>query len=195
MKKKLAVLCIGLVVLASAVLGTGIYVNQIRDHRDRLEQAELNSRPVLPEPEETGVPQTSVPEPVQTEATSPPQVLFFTPEEEELLLQLGMAERGETLCPECIALVMRTVLNRVESERFPSTVRTVIFAENQFTPVAEGTFYLSEPNEVCREALQMIREGWDESQGALYYEWCEGESWHSQNLNLLFQHCDIRFYN
>ena len=41
----------------------------------------------------------------------------------------------------------------------------------------------------------MVMRGWDESQGALYYEWCEGESWHSQNLNLLFQHCDVRFYN
>mgnify|MGYP006898678300 CR=1 FL=1 len=44
------------------------------------------------------------------------------------------------------------------------------------------------------EALEMIKTGWDESQGALYYEWCEGESWHSKNLTLLFQHCDTRFY-
>ena len=119
----------------------------------------------------------------------------FTEEEEELLLKLGMAERGDTYCTECIALVMRTVLNRVESPRFSSTIRGVIYAQDQFTPVMDGSFETAQPNPPCCDALEMIKEGWDESQGALYYEWCEGESWHSRNLNLLFQHCDTRFYN
>ena len=59
----------------------------------------------------------------------------------------------------------------------------------------DGSFESAQPNSACYDALEMIRQGWDESQGALYYEWCEGESWHSRNLNLLFQHCDTRFYN
>ena len=131
---------------------------------------------------------------IPTETTQP-VLLTFTEEEEELLLKIGMAERGDTYCPTCVALVMRTVLNRVDSPKFPSTVKGVIYAENQFTPVAEGTFENVVPNDVCRMALKSIQEGWDESQGALYYEWCEGPSWHSQNLNLLLQHCDTRFYN
>ena len=148
------------------------------------------SREMLP----TEAPETEAPAevPVETEA---PKVLIFTEEEEELLLKLGMAERGETYCTECIALVMRTVLNRVESSRFPSTIRGVVYAQDQFTPVMDGSFEIAQPNLPCYDALDMIREGWDESQGALYYEWCEGESWHSRNLNLLFQHCDTRFYN
>lgn len=129
-----------------------------------------------------------------TEATEP-YVLFFTEEEEELLLKLAMAERGESGCTECAALVMRTVLNRVESPKFSSTIKGVIYAQDQFTPVIDGTLEDADPNALCANALDMIRRGWDESQGALYYEWCEGESWHSQNLNLLFQHCDVRFYN
>lgn len=127
--------------------------------------------------------------------TEPIPVYDFTEEETELLLKIGMAERGNTGCTECIALVMRTVLNRVEGPKFSSTIRGVIYAQDQFTPVAEGTFESAVPNEACYEALDMIRYGWDESQGALYYEWCEGESWHSKNLNLLLQHCDTRFYN
>ena len=123
-----------------------------------------------------------------------PDVYGFTAEEEELLLKLGMAERGNAGCTECIALVMRTVLNRVEAEKFSSTIRGVIYAQDQFTPVMDGSFEKAVPNDRCREALDRIRKGWDESQGAFYYEWCEGESWHSQNLQLLFQHCDVRFY-
>ena len=151
-------------------------------------------------PETTAAPTTAPTEVPTEETTQPaaettePYVLFFTEEEEELLLKIGMAERGESGCVECIALVMRTVLNRVESERFSSTVRGVIYAQDQFTPVAEGTFEDTVPNDLCREALDMIRRGWDKSQGALYYEWCEGESWHSKNLNLLLQHCEVRFY-
>ena len=136
---------------------------------------------------------TETPEP---ETTAPPvPVLDLTEEEQTMLLKLGMAERGNTECTQCIALVMRTVLNRVEAGRFGKSIRSVILAQDQFTPVSDGSYYSAEPNDRCREALNMVICGWDESQGALYYEWCVGESWHSKNLNLLFQHCDVRFYD
>lgn len=147
-------------------------------------------------PEQTTVPEDTLPTQLPSlPETTAPVVYDFTSEEEELLLKLGMAERGDTQCVTCTALVMRTVLNRVEGEKFSSTIRGVIYAPDQFTPVSDGSFEKAEPNDLCREALEWVRYGWDESQGALYYEWCEGESWHSQNLNLLFQHCDTRFYN
>lgn len=143
--------------------------------------------------------ETSVPIPIQTEeeTTLPPPVpvVILSEEEQALLLKIGMAERGESGCTECIALVMRTVLNRVNADRFGSSVRSVLYAQDQFTPVMDGSFESAEPNDRCREALEMVIFGWDESQGSLYYEWCEGESWHSQNLHLLFQHCDTRFYD
>jgi len=112
-----------------------------------------------------------------------------------LLLQIAMAERGSTGCVDCMALVMNTVLNRVADQRFPSSIRNVIYAQDQFTPVTDGTFAKAQPDDLCRDALERIIKGWDESQGALYYEWCQGESWHSKNLHLLFQHCDVRFYD
>ena len=145
------------------------------------------SEPVQTAPTET--------EPPETETTAPPIVLELTEEEQTMLLKIGMAELGQGDCTECIALVMRTVLNRVEADRFGSSIRSVLFAPEQFTPVCDGSYYDAVPNERCYEALDMVMRGWDESQGALYYEFCEGESWHSKNLNLLFQHCDTRFYN
>lgn len=148
-------------------------------------------------PAATEPPAKTEPVPPETETTVPPPVpiLELTEEEKTMLLKLGMAERGSTECTECIALVMRTVLNRVEAGRFGKSIRSVIFAQDQFTPVSDGSYDRAEPNERCYEALDLVICGWDESQGALYYEWCQGESWHSKNLNLLFQHCDVRFYN
>lgn len=141
------------------------------------------------EPAPVTLPQESetIPEPSEP-------VIELTEKEKRMLLKLGMAERGNEECTECIALVMRTVLNRLESGRFGNSIRSVIFATGQFTPVMDGSYDSAEPNQLCYEALEMVIYGWDESQGALFYEWCEGESWHSENLHLLFQHCNFRFY-
>ena len=144
--------------------------------------------PLMETEEAVTLPEETIPE------TPLPDVVMLTEEEKQLLLKLGMAERGNTGCVECTALVMNTVLNRQKDSRFPSSIRNIIYAQDQFTPVMDGSYEKAEPNELCEQALEMVIKGWDESQGALYYEWCEGESWHSKNLELLFQHCDTRFY-
>lgn len=145
-----------------------------------------------PEPEPPAV---TLPKPVPRPPVLLQPVLALTEEEQAMLLKLGMAERGNCGCTECIALVMCSVLNRVEAGRFGGSIYGVIHAQDQYTPVSDGSYFTAEPNENCYDALEMVLYGWDESQGALYYEWCEGESWHSKNLNLLFQHCDVRFYD
>ena len=145
-------------------------------------------------------PPTEAPTEIPTEpATEPPEteptvVVELTDEEKDLLLRIGMAELGKEKCETCIALVMCTVLNRVRSERFSSTVKGVLYAQDQFTPVMDGSFDKAVPNDACYSALDMVIHGWDESQGALFYEFCEGESWHSKNLKLLTEHCNTRFY-
>ncbi len=154
----------------------------------------------IPETIPTTVPETeavtaTLPTESETVPTIPEPVVELTEEEKTMLLKIGMAELGNRDCTECIALVMRTVLNRVEADRFGSSVRSVIFAPEQFTPVMDGSYDSAEPNQRCYNALDMVIYGWDESQGALFYEWCEGESWHSKNLHLLFQHCEVRFYD
>jgi len=126
---------------------------------------------------------------------APEPAYQFSAEEKQMLLKIAMAERGSSGCMECTALVMLTILNRAASDRFGSSIRSVLFAPEQFTPVMDGSYDTAQPNELCYDALELILSGWDESRGALYYEWCEGDSWHSQNLHLLFQHCDVRFYD
>lgn len=154
--------------------------------------AEEATVPAVPETTAAPTESTTLPPETAAEATLPP--LVFTGEEETMLLKLAMAELGDSGCTECLALVMRTVLNRVESGSFGSSIESVIRSEGQFTPVADGSYYRAKPNESCYEALELVKNHWDESQGALYYEFCEGESWHSKNLQLLFSHCNTRFY-
>lgn len=86
----------------------------------------------------------------------------LTFEEMDLLESIAMAEaRGEGSVG--MAYVMRVVLNR--SEKTGKSIREVIFAPNQFYTQGMGI----EPSDECHEALAMIIDGWDESQGAIYF--------------------------
>ena len=119
----------------------------------------------------------------------------WTAEEAQMLVTLAMAEaEGEDIVGK--ALVILVVLNRVESGSFPDTIEGVIFQEGQFSPVAPGhRYYTVEPNADCWAALEMVAGGWDESQGALYFERItERETWHSRNLIRLFDHGGHTFY-
>ena len=111
-----------------------------------------------------------------------------------MLMKIAMAEaEGESV--EGKALVMLVVLNRVWSDGFPNTIEEVIFEPGQFAPVREGgRYYTTEPDSECREALELVMKGWDESHGALYFESCENSSWHSENLEFLFQVGNHKFY-
>lgn len=111
-----------------------------------------------------------------------------------LLMKIAMAEaEGEDTKGK--ALVIRVVLNRVDSSSFPDSIKKVIFQERQFSPVANGRFDRVEPDEDCRRALDMVQnDGWDESMGALYFESKSDSTWHEDNLQYLFRHGNHYFY-
>ena len=94
----------------------------------------------------------------------------YTEEELYLLSQLAMAEaRGEDAVGQ--ALVMRTVLNRCEKNG--RTIKENIYASGQFATSTIGRY---EPNENNCKAIRMILEGWDESEGCIYFN-AEGYSY------------------
>ena len=111
-----------------------------------------------------------------------------------LLARIAMAE-AEDQDTEGKALVMCVVLNRVRDDSFPGTIRDIIFEKNQFSPIFDGRWDRVEPNKDCYKALEMVEQGWDESQGATYFEATQSQStWHSRNLQKLFEHQDTSFY-
>lgn len=115
-------------------------------------------------------------------------------EDSYLLAKIAMAEaEGEDV--EGKALVILVVLNRVWTDEFPGTIHDVIYQKRQFSPIANGRFDRVEPDDECYEALEMVMSGWDESDGALYFESEKSaDNWHSRHLEYLFTHGGHRFY-
>ena len=120
---------------------------------------------------------------------------YLRKDDDYMLLKIAMAEaEGEDTIGK--ALVIRTVLNRVQSDSFPDTIKDVIFQENQFTPTRNGRYDKVTPNDDCYIALEMVKDGWDESEGALYFERTTSkDTWHSKNLTKLFTHGNHTFYS
>lgn len=92
---------------------------------------------------------------------TPETYLNISYEDQELLERIAMAEaRSEGSVG--MAYVMRVVLNRAERDNM--SIHDVIYAPHQFY-----TAGMCSGNEECHEALQMVLDGWDESQGAYYF--------------------------
>ncbi|WP_227763821.1 cell wall hydrolase [Zhaonella formicivorans] len=88
-------------------------------------------------------------------------------EEFELLAKIVYGEsRGEPFKGQ--VAVAAVVLNRVKSPKFPNTIKGVIFQPGAFTAVVDGQAYLN-PDETAYKAVQAALDGWDPTNGALYY--------------------------
>ena len=149
----------------------------------------------MPEVEETTQP-TETAKAVETEE---PLIasMDWDKDDSYLLCKIAMAE-AESEGVKGKALVMLVVLNRVWSNEFPDTIDEVIFDKGEFTPVSNGRYSKVEPDDDCWHALYMVNiEGWDKSQGALYFETPpkDGSStWHSRTLYKLFESGNLTFY-
>lgn len=64
--------------------------------------------------------------------------------------------------------VAAVIINRVADPRFPNNISDVIFQPGAFTAVSDGQIWLT-PNETAKKAVMDAINGWDPSQGALYY--------------------------
>lgn len=119
----------------------------------------------------------------------------WSEEETYLLAKIAMAE-AEGCNTQTKALIIMCVLNRVESNEFPDTIKEVIFQKNQFSPIDNGRWDRVEPNEDCYEAVRIVTEAkYNYSDGATYFESCTDENnWHSRNLEFLYKSEGMRFY-
>lgn len=120
----------------------------------------------------------------------------------EVLLRIVEAEAGgedET----GKLLVANVVLNRVESNKFPDTVETVVFQQEggcyQFSPIENGRYESVCVSEETYEAVDRALKGEDLSKGALYFvseKYADPESlkWFHTKLTLLYSHGGHNFY-
>ena len=164
MKHQIPLIRIIIVIILVVAAGVGSYRMQMRSLETTSSKAPAED--ALPEPieEEIIVKETEyIPQP-QTEVplVRTSQFANLTFEEMDLLESIAMAEaRGEGTLG--MAYVMRVVINR--SIKDGKSIKEVIYAPGQFYTEGMGL----EPSDECHEALAMIMDGWDESQGAIFF--------------------------
>lgn len=125
-------------------------------------------------------------------------VIQLSAEDYEVLLRIveaeatGQDEMGKIL-------VANVVLNRVNNESFPDTVKEVVFQNNggvaQFTPTIDGRYYSVTVSDSTIESVNRALSGEDYSQGALFFTASrESNNWFSRNLTYLFSYGGHSFY-
>lgn len=113
----------------------------------------------------------------------------LTTPEATLLMQVARSEGGESLLGQ--AWVMRVLINRIESDKQDfdgiETVGQVIFQDRQFEVVTTGSYKNADVNVNSHLALAMIESGWDETDGALWFESSSNsdDTWHKRNLTFI----------
>jgi len=107
----------------------------------------------------------------------------------------GEDEKGQIL-------VVNVIKNRLNSPRFPNSLREVIFAPGAFTPTQRADFDTASPNARTVAAVNRALEGADFSQGATFFHAISHltpDAWHERaaregRLVILFDHGNHRFY-
>lgn len=77
----------------------------------------------------------------------PDSSILCTDQEKELLARVIMSE-GSTLPYKGKVAIMATIMNRIRSDKFPDTVTGVIYQNNQYSTVNNGS-----PTDDCYEAI------------------------------------------
>lgn len=118
-------------------------------------------------------------------------------EDYQVMLRIVQAEAG--ICDEKgKILVADVIINRVLSDRFPDSVKSVVYQPSQFQPVSNGTINSVKVSAETIECVDRALEGEDYSQGALYFmnRRASGgaSSWFDRRLTYLFAHDGHEFF-
>lgn len=94
---------------------------------------------------------------------------------------------------EGMAYVIKTVMNRVESDKFPNSIKDVIYQKNQFSTIKSGAYDKAKPTE---ESLNAYYKALEMDNEALFFENDHGKknTWHQRNLQFLFEYEHHKFY-
>ena len=122
----------------------------------------------------------------------------ITEDELELFERIIQAEAGGQGLKGKI-LVANVILNRVHSKKFPNSIKGVIMAPGQFSPVSNGRIWTVRVDDETRKAVRKALDGEDYSQGALYFMARSASNpgnvtWFDRALTRLFRHGGHEFF-
>lgn len=140
----------------------------------------------------TAIPATEVQ--IIVETTNAPQIanIALTAEEENLLMRIASCEAGNQGW-QGMALVMNVVLNRRTA--WGMSISDVIYAKGQFSVIGCDKWNSGFISAEAPIALQAVKDGWDGSQGALFFCAPSGRSqWMATTRQYLFTAYGHEFY-
>jgi len=106
--------------------------------------------------------------PVRSEACQPEKSIEIEYEDAQLLMRVAQAEAGnQGITGQW--LVMCVVMNRVESEDFPNTIKEVVYQKNQFATATNGAIDKAEPTPDTHYALAYLESG-EIAEGIIAFE-------------------------
>lgn len=93
--------------------------------------------------------------------------------------------------------VANVILNRIESERFPNTMKDVVFAKRQFSPISDGRYYKVKVTDLTKEVVQDALLGYRMVERDVYY-FCTptapGKGWFETDLRKVGYIAPHNFY-
>ena len=93
--------------------------------------------------------------------------------------------------------VANVILNRIESERFPNTMKEVVFAKRQFSPISDGRYYKVKVTELTKQVVQDALSGYRMVERDVYY-FCTptapGRGWFETDLRKVGYIAPHNFY-
>lgn len=130
------------------------------------------------------------------------KAITLSSEERKVLERIVEAEAtGEDLKGRI--LVANVIINRVKSNKFPDTVKGVVFQRNgnnvQFSPTKDGRYWSVNITKKTKQAVDKTLAGTDYSRGALYFSARSkadpsNMSWFDTHLTWLFRYDGHEFY-
>lgn len=142
-------------------------------------------------------PETTTAEEIPVEITEAPTTQInanfvnLSDEDELLLVKTASSEAGNQGIYG-MALIMRVVLNR--SKQWGMSIHDVLYQPDQFNCVY-GTWWANDYRaDGVYEALEMVKNGWDESYGATFFCTPQRNTWHMSHLTFLYQYGNMQFY-
>lgn len=207
-KKYVALLVLGSFIFAAAFLDVrGVQINRLMAtdvFRETLAKELYGEEEILQDTfQETLQVAASGQRVIGYKAITPVYVYELSQEDYEVLLRIVEAEAGGE-DEDGKLLVANVVLNRVNDEAFPDTVKKVVFQRSksgttQFSPVRSGRFYRVKVSEETIAAVERALLGEDISMGALFFasrKYADSNKmrWFDEKLTFLFEHGGHEFF-
>lgn len=96
-------------------------------------------------------------------------------------------------------MVANVILNRMKSKKFPNSVREIVFAGRQFSPVSNGSYYRVKVSARTKKAVEKALKEKDNTNGALYFMYRAGSdssnvSWFDRELTKICEYGCHEFF-